>query len=385
MTSQASTASAPAPKVSADYVIGACLDGPGHLLHEHRPHHVVGGGTVDVRVRDVPSEQCPRLVRHCLGKSQRLPVEGLEHVLPADDAQLLAMGVIGEGLDDVRAGVDEITVELRHDFGVLEHHLGDIGARLEVPTALALEQVALRTDEPAPSPTGPAGPASFRRSPSSCQSSCPSSCQPSSAATSPPCRLSCRYPTVYWVVSLSVDIAGAQPPARTPFIDRHDITDGQETAESSETTETNEPTENAEANEPTDPIESADPTDPIESTDPREAMQRSESSEARDHFDWLRRARAIRPSWPGVRSCAPRPTFRFARGLVHSFLSGGRTARGLFMYRFTRVRLAISVAGCAALALAIAPSARGAAERRARGFSRWRRAQRRRVWLLAAA
>src|SRR5438128_12663432 len=68
-------------------------------------------------------------------------------MLLADDAQLLAVRVVGEGLDDVRAGVHELAVQLRDHLGMLEHDLGHVGAGLQLAASLALEEIALRADD----------------------------------------------------------------------------------------------------------------------------------------------------------------------------------------------------------------------------------------------
>ena len=125
------------------------VDGPGDLLLEHRAHRPGRVGVaVDegVRVRDVPCQERARFRGHLLRDGERLPVERLELAFPADDAQLLAVRVVGQRLDDLRAGVDEVAVELRDDLRMLEHGLGDECARLQVPTPLELEDVALGTD-----------------------------------------------------------------------------------------------------------------------------------------------------------------------------------------------------------------------------------------------
>jgi hypothetical protein len=56
------------------------------------------------------------------------------------------VGVIREGRNDVRAGVDEIPVQLRHDLGMLEDGLGHERTRLHVTTPLELEEIALGAD-----------------------------------------------------------------------------------------------------------------------------------------------------------------------------------------------------------------------------------------------
>ncbi len=81
------------------------------------------------------------------GELERAAVERLEQVLLADQPQLLAVPVVGEGLDDVRAGVDELAMQPLDELRVVEHDLGDERAGLQVAAPLALEQVALRADD----------------------------------------------------------------------------------------------------------------------------------------------------------------------------------------------------------------------------------------------
>jgi len=72
---------------------------------------------IQIRVGEVACEQRPRVVRYLFRNLQRIPVEWLEQVLFADDAQLFAVPVIREGLDDVGAGVNELAVKLGDDAG----------------------------------------------------------------------------------------------------------------------------------------------------------------------------------------------------------------------------------------------------------------------------
>src|SRR6185437_2598433 len=97
-------------------------------------------------VADIAGDQSAALLGDLLGDLERLPVDLLEILLAADDAQLLAMRVIGEGLDDVRAGMDELAMELGDQIGVLEHHFGDEGAGLQIAASLELEEIALGAD-----------------------------------------------------------------------------------------------------------------------------------------------------------------------------------------------------------------------------------------------
>jgi hypothetical protein len=71
-----------------------------------------------------------------------VPPHLLQQVLFADQPQLLAMGVVGERLHHVGAGVHELAVKLRHLLGMVEHHLRHEAAGLQVAAPLQLEQVA---------------------------------------------------------------------------------------------------------------------------------------------------------------------------------------------------------------------------------------------------
>ena len=93
-----------------------------------------------------PAKSAPLSRATSLARSSARAVDRLEVVLAADHAQLLAVRVVGERLDDIGAGVDEIAVQLRDRVRVLEHHLGDEGAGLQVAAALELEDVALGAD-----------------------------------------------------------------------------------------------------------------------------------------------------------------------------------------------------------------------------------------------
>ena len=81
---------------------------------------------VEVGVADVAREQRVRLARDAPGELERLAVERLEQILLADQPQLLAVRVVGERLDDVRAGVHELAVQLLDDLGLLEDDLGHV-------------------------------------------------------------------------------------------------------------------------------------------------------------------------------------------------------------------------------------------------------------------
>ena len=132
----------------ADEEVDARLHRPADLLIEDPAHGATRGviRRVDIGIREIAGEERVRLHRHLAGNRQRVTVERLEQVFLADEPKLLAMPVVGERLDDVRAGVDKLPMELRNHFGMLEDDLGNKGARLQVPTSFAFEQVALGAD-----------------------------------------------------------------------------------------------------------------------------------------------------------------------------------------------------------------------------------------------
>lgn len=81
-----------------------------------------------------------------------------------------------------------------------------------------------------------------------------------------------------------------------PRVDRHDMIEPRDAADSSDPTLANDPIENAESALPTDPIDSTEPIDPIESTDPVLPMLSTEFSDRIDHSD--ERDDDMPPSWP---------------------------------------------------------------------------------------
>ena len=104
-------------------------------------------GVVDVGVADVAGEQRAGLLRNRLREIERSPVDRLEVLLAADDAELLAMRVIRERLDDVRSGVNEVAVELGDRLRMLEHDLRHERAGLQIAAALELEDIAFGADD----------------------------------------------------------------------------------------------------------------------------------------------------------------------------------------------------------------------------------------------
>ena len=132
----------------SDHVVDAGLGGPTDLLLEHGADPAAGFlvRCIDVRVADVAGKERATLLGDLLGEHERLAVQPREHLLLADQAELDAVGVVREGLNDVGARVDELAVELRHELRVIQHDLGHVGAGLEVAAPLQLEEVALGAD-----------------------------------------------------------------------------------------------------------------------------------------------------------------------------------------------------------------------------------------------
>jgi hypothetical protein len=75
--------------------------------------------------------------------------------------------------------------------------------------------------------------------------------------------------------------------ARTPRLDRCDISDQRDSEESTEPADSHEPIENIDSAEPTLPIEANDPTLPMDSTEPVDAIDSTLSCDHSDHReDW---------------------------------------------------------------------------------------------------
>jgi hypothetical protein len=104
----------PAPRERlGDHEVDSRLGRPADLLLEHtlrRGHRGRVTGGEDVGVADITGEQRPALGGDILGDAQSLAVDHLQVRLPTDQAQLLPVGVVGEGLDDIGAGVNELTM-----------------------------------------------------------------------------------------------------------------------------------------------------------------------------------------------------------------------------------------------------------------------------------
>ncbi len=103
-------------------------------------------GLEHVGVTDVSRDQRTGLARDPGGDLERRAVEQLDVPFAADRAELLAMAVVGERLDDVRSGGDELSMEGDDRLGSVEHDLGHERAGLDVAATLELEEVALGAD-----------------------------------------------------------------------------------------------------------------------------------------------------------------------------------------------------------------------------------------------
>ncbi len=132
-----------------DDEVGLGFVRPADLLLELPPHLLGRLGIVrhvDAGVADVAGDQRAMLLGDFFGDFERLPVDLLEILLPSDDAQLLAMRIVGERLDDVRAGMDELAMKLGDQVRMLKHDFRHEGPGLQVATPLELEQIALGAD-----------------------------------------------------------------------------------------------------------------------------------------------------------------------------------------------------------------------------------------------
>ena len=88
----------------------------------------------------------PGLVCDLLRQRERLPIQLLEQVL-LSMIRSLAVRVVGERFDDVRARVDEVAMEPQDALRVVEDHLRHECACLQVTTPLELEEIPLRADD----------------------------------------------------------------------------------------------------------------------------------------------------------------------------------------------------------------------------------------------
>jgi hypothetical protein len=113
---------------------------------------------VDAGVADVAGEEGARAAGDLLGDAQGGAIDLRQVSFAADHPELGAMGVVGEGLDHVRSGVDELAVERFDEVRPLEDDFGHIGAGLEIAAPLELEEVPFGADhralgEPLEQPT----------------------------------------------------------------------------------------------------------------------------------------------------------------------------------------------------------------------------------------
>ena len=130
-----------------DHQVGAFFDGPADLLAVHLAHdRARGNGIVRVEcpgVADVPGNERVTFGGDLGSEPERVAVQRLEVALAADLAHLLAVTVVRERHHHLRAGAEELPVQLAHRVRKIEHDLGDVRPALQVATALELEQVAL--------------------------------------------------------------------------------------------------------------------------------------------------------------------------------------------------------------------------------------------------
>jgi len=123
-----------------------------YMVASHLVRLVAGGlfrGFVsgeNIGIADVAGEKRALLPGHHLGRGQRLPIHRFEQVLLPDESQFFPVRVVGKCLDDVRAGVDELTMELSDEVRMLQHHFRSIGPGLQVPASFELEEVPLGAD-----------------------------------------------------------------------------------------------------------------------------------------------------------------------------------------------------------------------------------------------
>jgi hypothetical protein len=104
-------------------------------------------GLIGIGVADIAGDQAAMLVRHRFRDRQGIAVERLQDVLAADDPQLLSVALIGECLDDVRPGMDEVLMQTAHDLRMIDDDLGHESAGLQIAPPLELEQIAFRADD----------------------------------------------------------------------------------------------------------------------------------------------------------------------------------------------------------------------------------------------
>ena len=137
-------------------------DRPAELLlvlrADHRARRLRLLGVVGPGVADVAGHERAALGGDLVGDPDRLAVHLLEVVAAPDVAQLVAVGVVGQRDHHVRPGAQELAVQLAQRVGLVEDHLGDERAGLDVAAALELEDVALGAEDDAVSETLLQGP-----------------------------------------------------------------------------------------------------------------------------------------------------------------------------------------------------------------------------------
>src|SRR5258705_107076 len=75
------------------------------------------------------------------------PRAQLRPTTAAPDPQLGALAVVGDGLDLVGPGVDDVAVERLDQVRPVQDDFGHVGAGLEMPPTLELEEVAFGADD----------------------------------------------------------------------------------------------------------------------------------------------------------------------------------------------------------------------------------------------
>src|SRR5690625_1139277 len=134
----------------ADDDVGTLLDGPADHLLEHGPDFRLFGLVLrvpDIGVRDIAGHQIARLLVGNIARDlQGRTVERLQQILLADHPHLLAMTIIGEGLDDIAAGALEIDMKRAQRLRMLQRHLGHEFASGQIAAALQFEKKTFDTD-----------------------------------------------------------------------------------------------------------------------------------------------------------------------------------------------------------------------------------------------
>ena len=81
------------------------------------------------------------------GNGDGVAVQPLEQMFPADQAEPLAVAVIGEGEHHIGAAAHQLLMKLLDHFRVVDHDFGHIAPRLQIAAPLHLEEVAAAVDD----------------------------------------------------------------------------------------------------------------------------------------------------------------------------------------------------------------------------------------------